>query len=142
MGGPSKSTINTQNQLTQSQIDLASKEFDTSQSDQAQRQQLMQPAIDQLKSIISGDKGAAFAAVAPSISQFSQAGKQAKGQILESTGPGVARDVALANNDINTRTGIASTLSNAFSTAFDKLANIGSGLGSFSLNEAGAALSG
>ena len=142
MGGPSQSSINTQNQLTQEQIGIAQTQQQQSAADTAQRQALEAPAIGYNTAITSGDKNTAFSAIAPLVSSISNAGEQARGQIMEQIPAGPGRDVALSQNTRNTYSQIASAANTAYTGAFDKLANIGSGIGSFALNELGGALSG
>ncbi len=61
---------------------------------------------------------------------------------MENLPPGAGRDFALAQVMMGQQDAKARTLANEFSTAPTKLANIGSGLGSFSLNEVAAAMGG
>lgn len=131
-----------QTQISQQDLALQKEMFEQSKADTAQRQALMQPAIDFNKAITSGDKGSLMTAAAPYISQITGAGKKAREDIFESTSPGAARDVALADVAKSTRAGGASTINQLMLEAPDKLANIGSGIGSFALNEAGAAIQG
>lgn len=140
--GPSRESMNTQNSITQQQLDISRQSEARASEDDALRRKLQDPAIKLNESIISGDKGSAFRAVAPIISDINRGGRQTAESIMENTGPGAARDVALASNTRGVYDSIAKTTAGAYTGAFDKLANIGAGVGSFSLNEVGAAISG
>ncbi len=142
MSGPSKSQIATQNSITQQQLDLARRQDSAATEDRNARIDLMKPAIDFNKAIAGGDQQSLFTAAAPMISEITKASKQSKEAAYDNVPAGAGRDIALAMNDRSTRDAVAGTKNNLFNSAFDKLANIGSGLGSFSLNETGAAISG
>lgn len=142
MGGGIKKAEQTSESITQQQLDLAKEQQKNAEQDRAQRIELTQPAIDFNKAIASGDKQSMMTAIAPMLAQITGAGKAAKENIFEGTAPGAARDVSLASVDRGVQSDIAGTVNNTFLGSLDKLANIGSGVGSFSLNEIGAALSG
>lgn len=142
MGGPSDSSLRQQQQITNEQLQISEEEFRASQADQARRNALMQPAIDFNKALTSGDRTQAFSAMAPVISNISEATTNATGAIREELPPGAAREALIADTERGGKSAVASALSNAYTGAFDKLANIGAGLGSFSLQEVGAAISG
>lgn len=139
MGGPNTAPSQ---QIEQQQLNLSEKQQDQAQVNYDKMQKLLQPAISYNSKIASGSRGDLLTALAPQLANISQGKAQAKGQIMEQVGPGAARDVALAQNDISAAGQAASLKNSSFTSALDKLANIGSGLGSFSLNETGAALSG
>lgn len=141
MGGPSQSTINTQNALTQEQIGIQQQSLAGSQQDRAARVAAQQPAIDQYSALSSGDSSAIMKALVPQLTGVTQGTAAAKEGIYESVGPGAARDVALAQNQVNQGNQTAALRANAVSSSYDKLANIGAGLGSFSLQELGAGIS-
>lgn len=138
MGAPKAETQ--QNAITSEQLAIEQQQVDASNQDRAQRLALMDPAIQFNKALTSGDRATAMAALAPALAPIDAATKANKEAIWESA-PGAARDVALQQNDAAGRTAVASTESNSFLSAFDKLANIGSGIGSFSLSEIGAGIS-
>lgn len=148
MGGPSQSTLNQQQDITrqgqaisQEQLDLERQQVAQSGEDRAQRNALQAPAIDFNKALSSGDPAAIMKALAPSLAGFSQARNTAREGIFESLRPGAARDISLAQNDIGNANQIAGLRAQKVLEAPDKLANIGSGLGSFSLQELGAGIS-
>ena len=141
MGGPSKSSLNQQNQLTQLQYQTEQQALAQSQADYAQRNALQAPAIAFNQALSSGDPAAVLKALAPQAGNQSQATATAREGIFENTGPGAARDIGLAQNQIQGANQFANLESNAELQSFDKLANIGSGLGSFSLQELGAGIS-
>lgn len=140
MGGPSSADYKRQSDISQGQLDLSKQSQDQATKDLQQRETLMKPAISFNTAITNGSRDARLAATAPLISQISTAGVQAKSKIMNSLPPGAARDVALADVDRETQNNIASSNNQSYTTALDKLANIGNGLGSFSLSETGAAL--
>lgn len=148
-GGPSKDTINTQNQLTQAQINNANQQFQVSQDqlalareDRAKMEALQAPLIARETALATGDPKAALAASMPTISKLSAGYAGARESILNQVPPGAARDTALANLEIQKDTGIAGAQASAVQAAPEVLANIGSGQGAFSLQELGASLSG
>ena len=142
MGGPSQSSINQENAIASQQLQVSQQAQQTSNQEQAQMQALEAPAINYNEAIASGNKGTAFTAIAPLVSNISTAGSQAAGQIMEQLPPGPGRDVALAQNTQNTYSQIAQAGNAAYTGSFNTLANIGSGLGSFGLSELGAGLTG
>lgn len=142
MSGPSQQTQNNQNSITQQDLNISQQQQQQSATEYAQGQALLAPDIARLTSIANGSKSAAFAAEAPVISNITQQQQASAGQISEQLGPGVAKDVALANNITSGGNAIASNLSNAYTSSFGQLAQLGSAAESFSLNNTGAALSG
>ena len=148
-GGPSneqiklqEKQIDTTSQLTQEQIDLARSQQAQAAQDTAERKALQQPLIDKETALASGDRSKALAAAMPTISTLSQGYNAAKEQIMSSLPPGPGRDSALANLETQKYTGIAGAQASQVQAAPEILANIGSGVGAFSLQELGAALSG
>lgn len=140
MSGPSK-------QLQQQQIDsanksdaLAQQQFTSSQADKARMDTLQQPAIDYNKALASGDKTAIMKAAAQPIGQITRANNTANANILNTLPPGAARDVALAQQTREAPSQIAQFVNSQTLAAPDKLANIGSGIGAFSLQELGGGL--
>lgn len=141
MGGPSDQTIGTQQQLTQQQIGIADQQNQLQQQNYARMNELQAPSIAFNQGILS-NPALQSSAAAPMISQITQGTNAAKESIANNTPSGAARDYALSQVPIQQNSQIASTLNQTTLSAYDKLANIGSGLGSFSLQELGASLSG
>ena len=148
-GGPSKEQLamqqqqlNENTQVTQAQLDLQRQQFQQSQVDLAQRQALQQPLIAKEQALAGGDRNAALAAAMPSIMNLSQGYNASKESIMSSLPPGAARDQALAALDTQKYVGTGAALAGQVQQAPEVLANIGSGLGAFSLQEVGASLSG
>lgn len=139
MSGPSSSNINTQNQIAQQQLQIAQTENTQSQADKAQMEALIKPATDFYTSVTT-DKQSNLAASAPQVAAITTGQKQAKEQIYNDVPAGPGRDVALAQNDQAAAGQVAATKNVTYTSALDKLANIGSGLGSFSLQELGGGL--
>ena len=142
MGGPPESSINTQNQLTQEQIGISQQQNKLQQKNYQRMLELQQPEIAKQTALASGDQTAITTAAAPVIMQASKGFQAAKDSIFTTIAPGAARDKALADLEVNKATTIAGTEAGLVNDASGKLANIGAGLGSFSLQELGAALSG
>ena len=140
--GPSASSIATQNQLTSRQLDLAQQQQAQSQEQYGQYKTLSAPAISKYTALATGSPQAALTAAAPEIGQLQSGYAAARQAILNNTPPGAARDQALANLERQTYTGTAGALASEVQQAPDILANIGAGMGAFSLQEVGAALSG
>lgn len=102
--------------------------------------QLQQPEISFLQGVTAGGPETTAAAM-PFISQISQGFESSQQQIRNTIPPGAGRDFALSQLEEQKDTSTANFLNQQVLSAFDKLANIGSGLGSFSLQELGASLS-
>jgi hypothetical protein len=145
MGGPSQSSLNTslntQNQLTQSQINTQSAATQESQQEFAQQQQLEAPSIAFNNALTSGDPKAVLTALAPEISGVTQAKNSTAAQIDEQLPPGAARDVAQANNIQGSANQIAGTEAAAEQGAYGTLASLGQELGSNSLQALAGSIS-
>lgn len=142
MGGPSQSSINQEQSIANSQLQTSQQANALATQEQQQMQTLEAPQIAYDTSITSGNKASAFTAIAPIVSSISAAGANAKGQIMEQLPAGAGQQVALANNSQNTYNQIAQAANSSYTGALSNEANIGAGLGSFSLSELGAGLSG
>ena len=140
--GSVDSAINTNNALTQQQLSLAQSENATSQANQATALQLEQPLIAKETALASGDKNAALSAAMPTISQISSGYAGAKESIFNTVAPGAARDTALANLQTQAAVQPATAMASAVDQAPSVLANVGQGIGAFSIQQLGAALSG
>jgi hypothetical protein len=143
MGGPNTSTAtNRQNEIAGLQQQTAQEELQMSKEDRDRRVALQQPAIDKYTAGAAGSRTEALKAAMPTITEISQGYAGAKDSIMGSLPPGAARDLAVAQLERGKYTAQGSAMSQFSNESADKLANIGAGLGSFSLNEAGAALRG
>ena len=140
--GAQTQAMNTNTALTQEQLNLAESENATSQANHARALQLEQPLIDQQTALASGDKSAALAAAMPTISQISSGYQGAKESIFNTVAPGAARDTALANLQTQAAVAPATAMASAVQGAPSVLANVGQGIGAFSIQQLGAALSG
>ncbi len=140
--GPSQSTIDTQNRVTQSQLGLAQQQQGFSLEDRARALSLQQPLINQQTALASGDRNAAIAANMPVISQISAGYQGAHDSIFNNLRPGAGRDAALANLATQQYTAQGGAMAQSVQRAPEILANLGSGQGAFSLQELGASLSG
>ena len=138
MGGASSSE-KAQTSIAASQDQISQDQYAQSQAREKQMDTLLQPSIDFNKLLSTGDRGTILSAIAPQLGQINQASAATKENIYDTT-TGVARDVALTGANANKNSAIAGAASNAYLGSFDKLANIGSGLGSYSLQELGASL--
>lgn len=141
-GGPTESQVNAQNTLTSEQTELARQEREQSAKDTAQREKLTAPLVAKETALAAGDRTAATAAAMPTISKISAGYQGAKQQIMNNLPPGAARDTALANLETQKATGIAGAQAGMVENAPEVLANVGQGIGAFSIQELGAALSG
>ena len=140
MGGPSQSQLNTQNQLTQEQIQLA-------QQQQGQSNQLFQTSFPGFQaaeqyytSLASGDPQKMMAAVAPSVNAIATQTQAAKNQITETMPRGGAEELALAQADIGKSSQIGNLMSSAYTSAFPALANLAQGGIGLSVNEVANAI--
>lgn len=141
-GGPSNSNYNAQQQVQTQQMQISAEQQQAQREDKAKADALMQPAIDKNKALATGDRNAALEASMPTISKLSAGFEASKQSIFNSVAPGAARDKALADLEVNRAVTTGGAQAAAVDAAPDKLANIGAGIGSFSLQELGAALSG
>lgn len=139
MGGPSQAQTQQQN--------IASQQNQEGLQLEAQAQALQQkglneeqPAIDYYSALTSGDRGKALTAAGPTVSNISKQADTAKQQIADSVGPGAARDIATSNVTQGANSQVASALNTQYTSSFDKLANLGAGIGAFSLQDLGAGL--
>ena len=140
--GPTGQQVNLENSISQQQLSLAEQESQQSQDQYQQMQKLEQPYINQQSALATGSPSAALAASMPQISQISGGFNAAKEQIGDTVAPGAARDTALANLQTQKATAIGNTEASAVAAAPQNLANVGAGLGAFSLQQLGASLSG
>jgi hypothetical protein len=141
LGGPSKQDFAQQSSIAQQQVAIGQEQNTLARENKQKMDKLLQPAID-FNTGVTTSKDTQMVAAAPVIGELSKAGKVSEEQIFESIPAGPARDMAIAENKRATAGGIAKARSDTYLSSIDKLANIGSGLGSFSLQELGAALTG
>lgn len=141
MSGPNKQQLQKQNEIQDSEIAIA--RSSEARADEAYRrsQAAISPAEKYYSAVTKG--GDSFmTAIAPIISQIDTSKKKTKEAIYDQLPAGPARDSAIAENERGSYDSVAKVKNFSFIDALDKLANIGSGLGSFSLQNTGAALSG
>ena len=139
MGG-NNSALNQQNAITQEQIGIANQQNALQQQNYDRMVQLQQPEVTRQTNLASGDPTSILTAAQPTISQVSGGYNAAKSNIFNNIAPGAARDKALADLEASKATAIGNTEANLVNEAPAKLANIGAGYGSFSLQELGAAI--
>ena len=133
--GPSKSTEQTQKQITQEQINLAQKQ--DARSDQLFKLTLpgLKDAESHYEQLASGDPNAIFKAVAPSAQAIKQQTNVAKQNIKESSPRGGAQDLALQEADISGAGAVGNIVNQSYEGAFPALASLsGHGIG-LSINE-------
>ena len=137
--GPSTQAVsNTSNEQTA----LAQQEQAQSTANQAQSLALEQPLISKETALATGDRSQALAASMPTISTITGGFNASKEQIMNSVPAGPARDAALANLQTSRATSTANTEAGMIEGAPSTLANVGQGIGAFSIQQLGAALSG
>jgi hypothetical protein len=141
VGGKTQSQ-GTQEAITQQQLQIGQRQQAVSEEDRARALELEQPAIDFSKALISGDPGTLMTAAAPIIGNVARGYQKTKDSIFDTVAPGAGRDFAVASLERDRPAATATTLNQLITGAYDKLANIGSGFGSFSLSELGAGLRG
>jgi len=138
-GGPSTTAVNN---TAGQQSSLATQEATSSTATQQEALQLEQPLIQQQQALATGDRSAALTAAMPTISTITGGFNASKEQIMNNVPPGPGRDAALANLQVNRATTTANTEAQMVNQDPSTLANLGSGLGAFSMQQLGAALSG
>ncbi len=141
-GGPSKSDYAMQSNIANKQVQIGEEELQLQREDRAKAQALQQPLIDKQTKLATGDRNAAISAAMPTISKISQGYDSAKRSIFNTVTPGAARDKSLADLEIQKYTATSGAQAQAVEGAPEILANLGTGMGAFSLQELGAALSG
>lgn len=127
-------------QLAQKQAGWGEEQMGYMREDRVRRDLLTQPAIDFYTSLVSGDQKAMNLALAPIKTQTADFYKQARENVMNTAPRGAGQEFALAQLPITAASTEASSLYPLVSGGFDKLANIGSGYGSFSLAELGGGL--
>ncbi len=90
----------------------------------AKADSLNAPLVGLDQSIIGGNSTATQQALAPAIAAISKSTEANKEQIMDSTGPGAARDNALAQNQLTQGSEIAGTTNQNWLQAFQSLSNI------------------
>ena len=105
-----------------------------------QSRELYKPAINLYTAMSSGDAEAQTKALAPVIASLADQYKNTRESIERSIPPGPQRDAALARLERERGAAIGGAYSGSIASSVDKLANIGAGIGSFALNEAGAGI--
>lgn len=138
--GPKKSDQQAQRDAATRAEAISLEQLNQSRADKARSNELMQPAIDFNKALSSGDMNAILPAIAQPLGQIATAHRAAKENVYNTVPPGPARDFALAQIERQAPAARATAINSAYNNSFDKLANIGSGLGAFSLQELGAGL--
>lgn len=139
MGGSSRAS-DSQLANANSQTAIAQQQNYNSEADRAARDKAQAPAIGLYTALTSGDPHAALTAASPLIAPISQGYQAAKDSIFNNIAPGAGRDAALANLNIQKNAATSGIFASQTAGAYDKLANIGSGLGAFSLQDIGASL--
>lgn len=142
MGGPSKQTLANQQQITNQQIQTSEEQNQLNRENYQRMITMEQPAVDLYSGLVKGDAQKSLQTAMPFISQISQGYQGAKTQVMNQMPPGAARDLALSQMEQQKDVGTANFMTQNVLQAYDKLANMGSGFGSFSLQELGASLSG
>lgn len=132
--------VQSNKEIAAMQSQTAKDQLAFAKEDRTKMTQLLQPAIDLNKAFATGDREKATAFAAPTIGQIGRSMQSAKDSIYNTVPAGPARDYALAKLEMDRNAAVGGAMTEPYISSFDKLANIGSGLGSFSLNELGAGL--
>jgi hypothetical protein len=141
MGGSAvKSATNDQKAITQTQIGTGTKELAASDARLSQGDQLQQPQIDFLKTLLSGDKTATNQALSVPLGQIASQTQQTREQLMSGTPAGAARDVALAGLQRQEGAQVAGLENNAFLSAFPGLAGMASQQYGLGTQELGAGI--
>lgn len=140
MGGPSKSLMKQQNDIAQQQLSVSREAETRSREQSASMKADIEPAEKYYSGVAAGGSRL-LSAIAPYVTQISTARKKTRENIYDELPAGPARDLAVAENDRSSYGDVAKVKNAAFTESIDKLANIGSGMGSFSLQNLGAGLS-
>lgn len=145
MSGPpaeTRAATKTMADVSAGELEIARENQRTSAEDRAQRVALQQPIIDKNKALATGSPAEATKAIAPALAQISSGYTAAKSNIEATMPQGAARDLALAELERDKATTVGKAKADAVNAAPEILANVGAGLGAFSLQEIGASLRG
>jgi hypothetical protein len=141
MGGPSSSTENTQNQITQQQLSLE-------QQQQQQSNQLfnlsypgLQTASQYYTNLASGAPQAIATATAPAVGQINAASQSAVQQIQQNMPRGGAEQLAVSNVEQQRAGQIGNLATQSYTGAFPALASLSQGGMGLSINEIANAIS-
>lgn len=115
--------------------------LDLFKADRAKMFELLGPSEDFYTAMASGDRKRMLQAAGPMITEISKGGKAAEENIMATAPRGAGRDVALGLLPMQQAGLTAQAMSQPFLSSFDKLAQLGAGIGSFGLQEAGAGAS-
>jgi len=135
-----ESGVNTEKAVAAAQIGSMEKSDKRADENYALFKDLIQPAVELNKSFATGDRKAMLPFLSPVVGQIDSGYTSARDSIINSTDAGPARDFALAKLERDRYAQKAGASNELYTSSFDKLANIGSGLGSFSLQQLGASL--
>lgn len=140
IGGVKDEDRKQQRQLAESQNAVSQEQLALARADRAQRDTLQAPLIGQLQKITSGDRKTQLSAIAPQIGEINRGFAAAKENILSSVPSGAAREFALSQMEREKPAQVATLFNTTYTGGLDKMANLGSGLGAFSLQELSAGL--
>jgi len=119
---------------------LSKERLQFSREDRARRDALTAPAIDYYGALATGDPEKITEALSPQISLIDQRYQQARKQMESLLPAGPLRDSAIARLERDRAANLGGLYTGQIVSSLDKLANLGSGFGSFSLNELGGGL--
>ena len=135
MGGPSQSTINTQNQLTQEQIALAQQQEGRANTLFQQTDPGIGIAEKYYQALSSGDPQKMAAAIGPAVGGIQAQSAQAKENIIANLPRGGEQNLALAQADIAKAGQIGNLETQAYTGSFPALASLGGQGVGLSINE-------
>jgi hypothetical protein len=137
MGGvkvdPAKQLAESSKQLSQELLGMFKEE-------RGRGMELISPLIERSQRLISGQPGETMSVLAPEIASLEQGYRAARQSIFEGTEPGAARQLALSGLEQQRAAQIGGLKSGITQQAYNTLAQVGSNLASFGLQEAGAGL--
>jgi hypothetical protein len=142
MGGPSQSSFNTQNQLTQEQIALAQQQEGRANTLFGQTDPGIGIAEKYYQSLASGDPSKMAAAIGPAVGGIQAQSAQAKENIIANLPRGGEQDLALAQADIAKAGQVGNLETQAYTGAFPALASLGGQGVGLSINEVANAIAG
>jgi len=141
MGGPSGSSQQTQNEITQQQLAIEQQQ----QANSNTLFNLSLPGFTQSENyysqLASGNQGQIFSAIAPAVGQINTASQGAVQQIQQNMPRGGAEQLAVSNVEQQRAGQIGNLATQSYTSAFPALASMASGGLGLSANEIASAIS-
>ena len=138
--GPSNEDKDQSKAIRERELATSREYLDYAKQSRKESRELLKPAIDIYGKRASGDPEQVMSGISTIVGEQDAQYKAARENIERSLPPGPAKNSAIAKLERERAGASGRLIVSSIDTAIDKLANIGSGIGSFALNEAGAGI--